>query len=64
MDIEASDTVENLKMRIQNKEDILVELQRLIFNGIQLENHRTLSHYNIQRDDTLALVLQIRKGCA
>jgi hypothetical protein len=62
VDVESDESVTSLKAKIQAKEGIPPEEQRIIFGGKQLDPEKTLADYDIDEESTLNLVLRLRGG--
>lgn len=62
VDVEPDESIETLKAKIQAKEGISPDQQRVVFEGKQLDSTKSISDYGIEEDSTLHLVLRLRGG--
>ena len=59
IEIEPNSFIQDIKQKIKEKNHIPIQVQRLLFSGKQLENHHTLDHYSIKKNNTVHLLLFI-----
>ena len=57
LEVESGDSADNIKEKIQNKTGIPADRQKLIYDGKEFVDGRTLGEYNIQKQSTLTLRL-------
>lgn len=62
LEYKPKESVIEFKQRVMHQEGIPIEQQRMIFAGVQLENDRLLSDYNVKEESTLHLVLRLSIG--
>lgn len=62
VEVEETDRIEDVKAKIEEKEGIPPEQQRLIFGGKQLDGHKTLQDYAVEDGASLSMVLRLRGG--
>ena len=60
LDVEPSDTIEEIKFKVQDKEDIPPDRQRMIWAGMELQDNKTLEYYGIKKESTIHHVLRLR----
>ncbi|KEP63307.1 UNVERIFIED_CONTAM: ubiquitin family protein [Hammondia hammondi] len=60
--VQGSDSILEIKRRVEQREGIPVDQQRLVFNGKQLENGKTVQDYDLSENSVLHLVLRLRGG--